>query len=334
MKKNEKIWSLLVHLSMHHWADNKTPLKEGFHEDFWDYILEESVKSGINNIVLDLGDAVQYGSHPEIADEGAWSRKRVRQEVRRCRELGIDLIPKLNFATPHCFWLGEYRNMVSTNTYYKVCDDLIKEVYDLFEAPEYIHLGLDEEDARHNANCELAVYRQGELYWHDTEYLMDCVHALGAMPWIWSCPLLRHPEEYVKRISPDDAVLSPWYYNAFRKEHWTPVESRAEYVAYYNEGQYKELGIKYVEEDPYLVMFRDTALPLMEHGYKYIPCASVFNRCEHNHNDLIEYFRDNAPDDQILGYMTAPWLSATWDNKEFFDESFKAFKDAREKFYK
>ena len=329
MNNNEKIWSILIHLNMCVGTRRKP-----FDEDFYDYLVEETAKAKLNMIVLDLGDAVQYASHPEISYEKAWTRNRVREEIKRCRDLGIEVIPKLNFSTTHSFWLGEYRNMTSSKIYYQVVNDLIKEVYELFEHPRFIHLGMDEEDARHSKSHQLAIFRQGELFWHDLRFLYDCVHDTGAMPWVWSCPLFRHPEEYVKRFDKDDAVLSPWQYNAIKKEHWTPIESRAEYVAYYNEGEYAKLGIKYVEEDPYLVLFREVALPLLEHGYKYIPCASVFNRCDWNHADTLEYFRDNAPDDQILGYMSAPWFDATWEKKNFYDKTFKFYREAKEKFYK
>lgn len=333
-KNKEKMWGILVHLSMNMWL----PKKEGimFDDDFWSYILEESSKTGINTIILDIGDGIQFASHPEIALKDAWSRGRVRKEIERCRKLGISLIPKLNFATPHDMWLGEYARMVSTTTYYKVCNDLIKEVYELFEHPEYIHIGMDEEDAKHVRNHQHAVYRQGDLFWHDLRFLVDCVRDTGAMPFMWGCPLYRRFDEYKKHFSPDECVLSPWAYNAFKKEHWTPIESREDYVAYYNEGEYAKLGIKYVEEDPYLVEFRNITPKVCEGGYKLIPCASVFNRCDWNHMDLLEYFKELASDEQILGYISAPWCSTRPNetSKMFYEETFRFFKEARDMFYK
>lgn len=327
----KKMWAVLVHLSMHMWKRQYETLP--FDDEFWNYILEESVKAGINTIVLDIGDGIQFASHPEIAMKGAWSRKKVREEVKKCKEMGIDLIPKLNFATPHDMWLGEYSRMISTTLYYQVCNDLIKEVYELFDHPAYIHLGMDEEDEKHVRGYDYAVYRQGELYWHDLRYLIDCVHDTGAKPWIWSCPLFDHPEEYKKYIDPKEVVLSPWYYNAFREEHYTPVESRVEYVTYYNEGDYAAMNIRFVEEDPFLVNFRKVAIPLMKEGYQYIPCASVVNRCDYNTCDLVEYFKENAPDEQIIGFITAPWFKTMPERKKDFDDSFRFLKEAKEKFY-
>lgn len=341
MKKayDDKIWAILVHLTNDQWVndDNNKPMWEVFDDEMWDYIVEQSAKCELNTIVLDCGNGIEYASHPEIVKEGAWTRKKVRDEIKRCKALGISLIPKLNFATPHDMWLGKYARMVSTEEYYKVANDLIKEVYELFDHPEYIHLGMDEEDAKHVAKHEFALYRQGELYWHDLRFLIDCVADTGAKPWIWTCPLFDFTEEYIKRIGVDEVVLSPWYYNAFRKEHWTPISSREVYVTYYNEGQYKDMGLEFVEEDPFLVNVRAKAVPLAkEHGYKYIPCASVCNRCDYNTSDLLEYFKENLPDEQILGYITAPWCMTNKSEKCMihFEESFRFLKEARDKFYR
>ena len=96
----EKMWSVLVHLTGHIQENNHydtLPFDDGMWEN---NVLRAAVGAGVNTIVLDVGDGVEFATHPEIAIKGAWSRKRVREEVRRCRDMGITLIPKLNFATP------------------------------------------------------------------------------------------------------------------------------------------------------------------------------------------------------------------------------------------
>ncbi len=335
---NEKLWGILVHLSMDMWQvpeylDN--PLSHVFDEDMWNGIIDSAKDAGMNAIILDIGNGIRFDSHPEIAKEGAYSVDWMREQVKKCREKGIALIPKLNFSTTHDLWLGDYARMISSSVYYKVTKDLIEEVYELFDHPAYIHVGMDEEDNKHQANRDFVVYRQGDLYMHDIRYFVDCIKNLGATPWIWSCPLFDMTEAFEKEFKPDELVLSPWYYNAFRREHWTPIESRQEYVTYYNEGDYAKMNIKFVEEDPFLVNFRAKALPLMEKGYRYIPCASVFNRCDWNTVDLMEYFRDNGIDSQILGYVTAPWIATRPDEtgKTFYEESFRFFKEAKKQIY-
>ena len=117
------IWSVLIHLEMSMWKNNTAV----FDDEVWDEVLDECVKAGVNQIVLDLGRGVKYGTHPELAKDWSWSRQRVRKEVKRLRELGIEAIPKLNFSATHDGWLMEYERMMSTPTYYKVCRDLILE---------------------------------------------------------------------------------------------------------------------------------------------------------------------------------------------------------------
>lgn len=334
----EKLWGLLVHLSMDFSASKKwkdLPLSEHFDKELWADCVDRAQDARMNAIVLEVINGIEYKSHPEISRPDAHSQEWIKEQVKLCRDKGITLIPKLNFSTTHDMWLGEYARMVSTSTYYKVVKDLIEEVYELFDRPPYFHIGMDEEDNKHQARRDYVVYRQGELYMHDLRYLVDCVKALGATPWFWSCPLFDMTEAFTKEFKPDELVLSPWYYNAFRREHWTPVESRAEYVAYYNEGDYAKMNIRFVEEDPFLVNFRAKALPLMEQGYCYIPCASVYNRCDWNTVDLMEYFRDNGIDRQIFGYISAPWTTLTKNERSFtfFEETFRFFKEAKEAIY-
>lgn len=329
----EKIWGLLLHLSTHFgWSWGKYDHLP-FNDEYWEEILKKAVDAGINTIVLDVGDGIKYASHPEISMKDAWSRKRVRQEVKRCRDMGIALIPKLNFSTAHDHWLGEYHRMTSTTIYYRLANDLIKEVYNLFDKPEYIHLGMDEEDVKHCGGRDLAVFRQKDLYFNDLNFLLDCVKDCGAKPWIWSCPLFNTTEGYKKHVGIDDAVISPWYYHGIKREHWQPVSSWQDYIDYYAK---RNMDIEFVEEDPYNVMCREKMLPLLKDGYKYIPTVTAFYNHQYNALDMMEYFRDKAPDEQILGYLTAPWVE-TWPTEHSrvqFEKTFKWFKEAKEKIYK
>ncbi len=228
MPKKDKVWAILVHMGPWGGCGYGEMLdKKEWDDEMWDYIVEEAPKAGVNTIVLDICAGIEFASHPEITLDGAWTRSRLRKELARCREKGLALIPKINFATIHDVWLGPYHRMVST-----------------------------------------------------------------------------------------------------------PVSSRQEYVVYYNEGQYKDMGIEYVEQDPFLVNFRKVALPLMEEGYKCVPCASICNRCDYNTVDLMEYFRDNAPpDDQVVGYITTTWCHTLNKHKELFESALKFFKEAKEKIY-
>ena len=145
---DSEIWAFMVHLGCNCWADHKvdhwgssTGLKAESHspEDFmrfdeeeWQFLTSRVAALGGNMILLDLAEGLQYESHPELSARGAWSKERLDAEKRRLAEKGIELIPKLNFSTGHDTWLKEYHRMVSTPDYYRVCSDLIAEVFELF----------------------------------------------------------------------------------------------------------------------------------------------------------------------------------------------------------
>lgn len=330
----EKMWAVLVHLSKNMWQNRTDTLY--FDEDVWNHIIENAAKSGLNTVVLDVGDAVQYKSYPEISVKNAWSEKKVHEEVKKCRELGLELIPKLNFSTGHSMWLKEYHRMISSSKYYDVCKNLIDEVYDMFEAPKYFQLGMDEETAFESSKENYVIFRKGDLLMHDIKFLIDEVKSKGAMPWIWADPFLYHTENYKKYISADDAILSPWYYYSFKKEHYIPLKESDRWNIF---GHFIEQGFEFAEDLSEATMwrqlFKDVAVPEMKNGFKYVPTVSVWANSSYNTEEMVEYFKENAcTEDNIVGFMTAPWRMTTKEDQSDFDWSFKLLKEAREKFYK
>jgi hypothetical protein len=215
------IWANLLHLSYNMWCDWENPEKFSgynnyrphlrFDDTFWNELLEKNAAAGVNMIVLDLGDGVRYRSHPEIAVENAWTTQRLRDELARCRRLGLELIPKLNFATTHDAWLGPYARMVSTPTYYSVCSDLIDEVCELFDRPRFFHLGMDEENAGLQRRYEYAVIRQHGLWWRDLQFLVDVVEAKGSRAWVWSDYVWDHADAFFTNM-PKGVLQSNWHY--------------------------------------------------------------------------------------------------------------------------
>ncbi len=91
----------------------------------WDDLIGWTVDAGANQLVRTLGDGILYELHPEIAVEGAWTPGELRREIVRLNELGLEVVPELNFSTTHDLWLGPCHWMISTPDYYRVCADLI-----------------------------------------------------------------------------------------------------------------------------------------------------------------------------------------------------------------
>ena len=68
--------------------------------------------------------------------------------------------------------------------------------------------------------------------------------------------------------------------------------------------------------------------------FRYVPCASVWNKCDCNHSELVEYFKTNATEEQIPGYISAPWGSVTKEDKYRLEDTFRFYKEAMDKHYK
>lgn len=324
------MWALLVPLSR-----NWEPQKYGpmFDDSVWEAAVQTAAAEEINTIVIDLLDGIHYGSHPELALENAWTRQRLKKEIKRLRALGITAIPKLNFSATHDNWLGDYGKMLSTPAYYRVCRELIEEVSLLFNNPRYIHLGMDEESARHAKSGTPSVYRHGALLWHDLQFLCDCVRDNGSIPWIWSDHMFNNPEEFKANILPEDIVISPWMYSAIKKEHYTPITSRRAYIEYYGREPYKSMNLTYVEEEPFVRNFMANALPAAEAGYDIIPCVSTVNKCKYNAGDTLAYFKENAPEGRVKGYITSPWRALVESNREAVLNDIRIFMRAKREMY-
>jgi len=277
------IWAYLLHLSYNMWADREIPGEWEYYISakpylrvdisLWNDILKKMAEAGMNMVVIDLGDAVKYESHPEIAVRDAWTISRLKDELSRIREIGLEPIPKLNFSAGHDTWLGPYSRYVSTDTYYEVCRDLISEVIEIFDKPRFFHLGMDEETAHHQRYYNYVVVRQYDLWWHDFYFLIEHVEKGGSRPWIWSDYLWEHPEDFFENM-PKSVLQSNWYYGSeFSKK-------KASVKAY---------------------------LDLEEHGYDQIPTGSNCAAPE-NFQKTVNFCRRHIALERLLGFLQTSWM--------------------------
>ncbi len=278
------IWAHLVHLSFNMWEDRIEPSLAfrgyrsylRFDAPVWGDILQKMAHAGMNMVVIDLGDGVQYRSHPEIAVENAWTVETLKQEISRVRDLGMEPIPKLNFATTHDAWMGDYGRRVSTDEYYTLCSDLIEEVIGIFDGPRFFHLGMDEETADHQRYFHHVVVRQNELYWHDFHFLCECVTKADVRPWVWSDYVWHHPDLFYKEMSPQ-VLQSNWYYR-----------------------------LEFGDDNPTVKTYND----LDEHGYDQIPTGS-----NHLHPEsfgmTVDYCKRHIATEHLLGFLQTTWMPTT-----------------------
>jgi hypothetical protein len=295
------IWANLIHLSYNMWEDTVPPKYRDenfkcttcqearewahgfrpnltFDEPVWDALLKEMAAAGMNMVIIDLGDGVLYESHPEIAVKNAWTPEKLKTELAKIRKLGLEPIPKLNFATTHDIWLKDYSRMISTDIYYGVCKDLIEEVSILFDKPRFFHLGMDEELASYQTRQDYVVVRQNDLWWGDLYFFIGEVEKNGIRPWVWSDYAWHSPEKFFRKM-PKSVLQSNWYYGAGFDLNSLTEPSKT-----------------------YLKLYND----LEANGFDQVPTGSNHSVAE-NFELTVDYCKKVVDPSRLLGFMTAPW---------------------------
>lgn len=294
--KPNKTWACLLHLNY-----NSPPTLK-FNDLTWNNITQKMMQNGMNMVVIDLGDAILYKSHPEIAVKNAWTRNRLRNEIERLKKMGLEPIPKLNFSTGSDTWLGEYSRMISTEKYYSVCRDLIAEVSDLFDKPRYFHIGMGEETEATQSKQNYVVIRQNSLWWNDFHFLVKEVEKKGSRAWIWSDYLWRHPEQFLERM-PKSVVQSNWYYG----ENFDEKESMKPNIKSY--------------------------LDLEKHGYDQIPCGA-YGGIENQYNaksilNTVQFCKEHIDDKRLNGFLQTFWKPTINENNESLTKGVELLGEAK-----
>ena len=338
-------WGVLLHLGSNMWGDwtpdgkyptsaeeerrmfpDPKPRKNGSYKcvvrdyvgadiPLWNDLTVQMKNEGLNLVMIDIGEAYAYPSHPELHVRGSWSPERMRQELARLRGMGLEPIPKLNFSTGHDIWLREYHYLTSTPKYYEVVADVIRDVCEVFDCPRYFHLGFDEEVPAAVKERSLAVMRQGDLWWHDFNFCVREVERHGSRAMIWSDMICANRDEYLKRMS-KGVLQSPWYYGKDFSEKnvtWDPeYEKKADFSVQRNLAA--SIGL------------------LADAGFDVMPCTSNWNSDEAM-SALIGYCRKRIDPARLKGFLDAPWFMTLECQRRKLTESIRIFADARREHY-
>ena len=308
------LWGLLVQMGFNTYADREAPefwavsnnphLSARPHVRFdralWDELVEAMVAAGINAVALAPAEAIRWETHPELAIEGAWPVAEFREELARLRGLGIEPLPKINFSTAHDAWLGPYGRQVSTETYYRVCADLIAELIQIFDTPRLFHFGFDEEDFTNQADYEYAVVRQHDLWWRDFLWFVAQVERAGVRPWIWSDALWDHLDEFAERM-PRSVVQSNWYYDP-------------NFDLAYDDANYEQSRLSHTRDPIRDPKKRTTPLQayveLERLGFDQIPAGSTthtYGQPVDNFGGTVPFAVEQIAPERLLGFLQTVW---------------------------
>ena len=289
MAKQPFMWTYFIQLGSNMWNEvgntrhrehRSTPSASEtflFDRGAWNEHTELLRKAGVNTLLMDVGEALRYESHPEINVAGSWDHDTMRRELDRLEGMGFEIIPKLNFSACHDTWLGEYSRMLSTRPYYEVCRDVIDEVCEVFR-PRHFHLGMDEETAANQRFQNFCAIRQYDLWWHDFYYLVECVEKHNARPWVWSDYGWSNEELFFQKM-PREVLQNNWYYGAAFDPDKLSDAARI-----------------------HLTFFDK----LEAAGYDQVPTGSIFG-CRENIMGLTRYAAEHIGKERLLGMMQTAW---------------------------
>lgn len=324
----DMMFSLMLNLSGNMWGDPNSRLRfSHWHEtndldlDVWHRIIDAMPSFGFNAVLIDVGDGIQYDSHPEVSIPGAWSKEFMKKELDHMRSIGIKPYPKLNFSGGHDAWLKQYSHMLGTEKYRQVCADLIKEVHELFGS-EYFHLGMDEEDPTNQRALQFQCVRRNEVFWKDVYHLFDTCRSLGTTPWIWSDMYWHRPKEFLERM-PKDVLQCNWNYSALAG---LPSKDHPELAL--ESG--KDSSVVNNPED---ASIQERAFMDFEKaGFKQTLCCSNYS-CFESSERSFEYARHFMDPEKLVGIFTAPWALTEKRSEARLFDAMQRFYKAKQKYY-
>lgn len=251
--------------------------------DCWRKTVDYAAKNGCDSIFINLSNGIKYKTHPEIAVKNAWEVDFLKSELDYLRSIGLTPYPMLNFSAAHDAWLGEYSRMVSTHKYYEVAKDLIHEIIEIFDTPEFFSLEYDEENGLNQKRLHYACYRQFDLVWHDVNYLCDCIREKGVRPSMCADYYWSYPEEFLRNV-PKDVALTNWYYDTLYFDNANPRPTD-----YWSENRLKSFKA------------------LTEAGYDIFLCGAGTN--SFNFEQFIKLAKETLDESKILGFQ----ICGSWE---------------------
>ena len=284
-----------------------------FDKNTFEKLIVAAKDYGFDTVMLNLGEGIVYDSHPEIAIKGSMPKAEFKTYLNKIRELGMKVAPMLDFSALRNAWTGEYCTTAGSLWYKDFCCDILTEILELFENPEFCHLGFESEIMEKQENQAIMTRRNQEVLRRDMRALFDICDKFGTRPWIW---IDEHSIEFIggraadkedifKSFIPKNTILSYLYF--------PPI-----YPHYVEQGRVKE-EMKMCDK-------------ICSWGYDVYPMCSTWFRHESS-RDMINYHVKCVGLKSVKGWVCNP-NAFTVDSKYYWilNDMFR-FADAQKEFF-
>ncbi|MGC9520316.1 MAG: hypothetical protein ACP5HG_00365 [Anaerolineae bacterium] len=177
-------------------------------------LVDEMAKAGLNLLVVDCADGIEYATHPELARHYTVPKEVLVALAERARANEIEIVPKLNFAQSglhrHNHWFRPHHNLFDSDRYWELAFEIIDEVIEIVQPARFFHVGMDEDHWRSYDQYVAAIRR-----------LRAGVKARGLRTLIWNDSACLWPQAAIHRDKsleaekrgPRDVIHIVWDYS-------------------------------------------------------------------------------------------------------------------------
>jgi len=193
---------------------------------------------GINTIIMEWEGSFPFTENGIISNRYAYTKEEVKDFIRYCEGLDIDVIP-LQQCLGHLEYILKFERYASLREdpieVSQVCPLKKEEVRELYSSlitelielhpSKYIHIGGDEAYLLgHCSECQAFVNEHGksELFADYIQMITELVIEKGKIPVLWADIIMKHPEALSKL--PEQSVLINWNYG-WDINHFGPHEN-------------------------------------------------------------------------------------------------------------
>ena len=181
---------------------------------------------GINTLIMEWEGSYPYSGEAVISNKYAYTRSEVKDFIKYCEGLQIDVIPLQQTFGHVEYILKNYKYAAlreDDKDFSQVCPSepelnrelftkLIKDMISLHDSP-YVHIGGDETFLLgHCEKCKKKAAEVGlsRLYFDHIKLICDIVSSLGKKPVVWADIALKYPD-YI-HLLPKETVFVDWNY--------------------------------------------------------------------------------------------------------------------------
>ena len=115
-------------------------------------VIDAMADAGLNLLVIDPKDGVEYASHPELKRRYTQPMDVLRQLADRAKERGIEVAIKLNFSQSgthrHNHWFAPHNALFDNEEYWERAFRVIDELIEAAGVERFFHIGMDEDHDR------------------------------------------------------------------------------------------------------------------------------------------------------------------------------------------